>query len=396
LKILIVIPAYYPALDFGGPVPVARELARRFAERGHEMTVWTTNLYSKGKKLGNKTEERSVDGIRVVYFNSLIRYRWVGITPDVYRYLRREGERFDVIHVYGYREFLTLAVTRWAARNGKPYVLQSMGTVGRMSRSMSKKLLYDTVLGRGILKNAAKLIAKTPLEKNQYLTAGVEPERISVIPNGMDIPEEIDELEGGEFRSAYGLSKEDPLVLFLGRLHPVKGVDLLVRAFRRLEGRAQLAIVGPDEGPREELERMVESVGIRDRVVFTGPLYDEQKWAAYLDADVYVLPSAFENFPRSVLEAMSCRTPVIITDRCGIAAEIRDVAGLVVPYEEGALLKAMERLVDNPELRERMSEQGLRLLDERFSWPPIVEELENLYEQAEFSQVKIDAFSGTN
>lgn len=396
MKILIVIPAYYPALDFGGPVPVARELARRFAERGHEMTVWTTNLYSKGKKLGNKTEERPVDCIRVVYFNSLVRYRWVGITPDVYRYLRREGERFDVIHIYGYREFLTLAVTRWAAKNGKPYVLQSMGTVGRMSRSMSKKLLYDTVLGRGILENAAKLIAKTPLEKNQYLTAGVEPERISVIPNGMDVPGEINELEGGEFRSAYGFSKEDPLILFLGRLHPVKGVDLLVRAFRRLEGRAQLAIVGPDEGPREELERLVESAGIRDRVVFTGPLYDEQKWAAYLDADVYVLPSSFENFGMSVLEAMSCGTPVIITDRCGIAEEIRDVAGLVVPYEEEALLRAMERMVDDSDLRREMSGRTLRLLGERFSWPPIVEELENLYEQAEFSQVKIDTSPRVN
>lgn len=379
MKILVVIPAYYPALDFGGPVPVARELASRFAGRGHEVTVWTTNLYSKSEKLGNKTEEHSVDGIRAVYFNSVIRYRWVGLTPDVYGYLRREGDSFDVVHIYGYREFLTLAVARWAAKNGKPYVLQSMGTVGRMSRSMSKKLFYDTVFGRGILKNATKLIAKTPLERNQYLMAGVEPERISVIPNGIDVPEEINGLEAGQFRSAYGLAPDDPLILFLGRIHPVKGVDLLVRAFQRLEGQAQLAVVGPDEGPREELERLVESGGIKDRVVFTGPLYDDRKWAAYLDADIYVLPSAFENFPRSVLEAISCGTPVIITDRCGIASEIGDGAGLVVPYEEEALLKAMERLVDDATLRQEMSQRALRLLDERFSWPPVVEELENLY-----------------
>jgi glycosyltransferase involved in cell wall biosynthesis len=379
LNILIVIPAYYPALEFGGPIPVARELARRFSERGHEITIWTTNLLGDNKKLGNATEERTVDGIRTVYFNSVLRYRWVGITPDVYRYLRKDGAKYDIIHVYGYREFLTVAVTRWAASMGIPYVLQSMGTVARISRSLGKKLLYDSFLGRGVLQNSSVLLAKSYIERDQYLQAGIGPEKISVIPNGMDVPPEASSTSPGEFRREYGLPVEAPLILFLGRLHPVKGVELLVRAFIRLGGQTRLAIVGPDEGQRDRLERLVAEGGVGDKVVFTGPLYEDQKWAAYSDADIYVLPSMFEIFPRSVLEAMCCGTPVILTDRCGIAPQIEERAGLVVPYEEEALAQAMKCLADDVDLRERFSERGRRLLKEEFSWEPIVEKLEALY-----------------
>lgn len=382
MRILITIPAYYPAFDLGGPIPVVRELARRFAEQGHEVTIWTTNLFGKGKKLGNKTEERTPDGIRTVYFNSVVRYRWVGLTPDVYDYLRREGSGFDVIHIHGYREFLTLAVAHWARRTGKPYVLQSMGTATRMSRSISKKFLYDMVFGHAVLQKAARLIAESFAEREQYLRAGITQEKISLIPNGIDFPQEVSELKEGEFRRTYGFPAEDPLILFLGRIHPVKGVELLIRAFSSLQNRAtRLAIVGPDEGHRRELERLVTANGIGDRVVFTGPLYEDRKWEAYLDANIYVLPSMFDNFPRSVLEAMGCGTPVVVTDRCGLAPQIENKAGLVVPYEDRALTRAIEWLVNEPELRETFSERGRRLLEEEFSWDPIVEKLESLYEE---------------
>ncbi len=81
MKVLFVLPAYYPALDFGGPIPVAQDSARRLADRGHEVTIWTTNLLTRSTKMGSKTEEREVDGIRTVYMNSVGRYRWVGIAP---------------------------------------------------------------------------------------------------------------------------------------------------------------------------------------------------------------------------------------------------------------------------------------------------------------------------
>ena len=380
MRILKVLPAFYPALEFGGPIPVARETAHHLMGRGHEVTVWTTNLAGWKTKLGNKTEEREIDGMRTVYMNSVLRYHWVGIAPDVFRYLRRELKGYDLVHIYGYREFLAMAVARGAKRDGKPYVLQALGTTTRMKRSFGKKFLYDTVFGEGILKHAASLIAKSPAEFQQYLDVGLPEDRISYIPNGIEIPEEARSAKRGKFRAAYGFDAEDLLFLFLGRIDPIKGLDLLTEAFAALGARARLAIVGPDEGYRAVLESQVARRGLKDRVVFTGSLYGEEKWEAYLDADIYVLPSLYENFPRTVLEAMSCETAVILTDRCGIAPQIENRAGLVVPYEKVALIQAMKRLANDQSLRQRLAESGRRLLAEEFSWGSLIDRLENLYE----------------
>jgi len=379
VKVLFVLPAYYPALDFGGPIPVAQDSARRLADRGHEVTIWTTNLLTRSTKMGSKTEEREVDGIRTVYMNSVGRYRWVGIAPDVFGYLRRELADYDVIHLYGYREFLTLAVAMYARRIGKPYVLQALGTTARMNRSMGKKLIYDAALGTSILKNAATLIAKSHLENQQYLEAGARPEKITLLPNGIELPEEAMTVEPGSFRRANNIGDDETLVLFLGRIDPIKGLDILLPAFANVRNRARLAIVGPDEGKRQGYEDFAARIGLGDSIIFVGPLYAEEKWAAYRDADIYVLPSVFENFPRTILEAMGCGTPVILTDRCGIASQIEGRAGLVVPYDEKSFSDALARLIDDRELRAELSESGRRLVSVEFSWEPLITRLENMY-----------------
>ena len=380
MKILVVIPVFYPAHDYGGPIPVALNFARHLVSRGHEVTVWTTNLISsKGAKLSERTEVRDVDGIRVVYLNSVARYRWTGVAPDLFGYARRELEHFDVVHVYGFREFTTIAATALARRAGKPYVLQALGSIPRMTRSRGKKWLFDVLFGRTILKGATALIAKTPADREPYLAAGLPPERVSLIPNGISQLDPSERPAAGAFRDRYGIGRDETLFLFVGRIHPVKGVNLLVQAFARLGGRARLAIVGPDEGYRRDLERFSAREGLEGRVVFTGPLYDAEKWMAYRDADVYVLPSVRENFGMTVLEAMVSDTPVIVTEGCGIAPWIQDVAGLVTPFEKEDLARVMERLQRNPGLRRELAEGGRRLVEERFSWEPLIEDLENLY-----------------
>jgi len=382
LKVLFTIPAYHPATDYGGPIPVARDFARRLRDRGHDVTVWTTNLATGSSKLSGKTFEGEVDGIRVVYLNSVARYRWVGITPDVLGYARREMEGFDVVHLFGYREFLTLAVALWAKKASKPYALQALGTIRRVTRSKAKKLLFDALFGRTVLRSASAVIAKTELDREPYAASGVPVDKVVLIPNGISAPPGAEDAQDGVFRERHGIGPDEPLILFLGRLHQVKGVDLLVRAFARLDDdRLRLALAGPDEGLREEVERFVSRKGLGGRVVFTGPLYDERKWEAYRDADLYVLPSLSENFGMTVLEAMSCGKPVILTDRCGIAPQVDGRAGLVVPYDEAALARAMERMIGDAALRSRFSEGALRLIREEFSWDGPVTELERLYER---------------
>jgi glycosyltransferase involved in cell wall biosynthesis len=297
------------------------------------------------------------------------------------RYAYWELKDFDVVHIYGFREYLTLVAALWARRAGKPYVLQTLGTVPRITRSRTKKFLFDTLFGRSILRGAAALIAKTPVDRVPYLDAGIPPEKIELIPNGISTPKELEELEGGEFRREFGIEEDETLFLFVGRIHPVKGVDLLVRAFAEVDKGARLAIVGPDEGYRREIERFASKTGLAERIIFTGPLYGSRKWAAYQDADVYILPSVHENFGMTVLEAMICDTPVIVTEGCGIAPQIQDRSGLVVPHDERALAQAMQSLQKDTQLRGELASGARLLIREEFSWKPVVENLEALYEK---------------
>jgi glycosyltransferase involved in cell wall biosynthesis len=176
------------------------------------------------------------------------------------------------------------------------------------------------------------------------------------------------------------------VVLFLGRLVPKKSPDLLIKAFaascngdQELRS-ALLVVAGAEEDLtyRSRLETLTAQLGISERVSFTGPLYGEVKWAAYRDADVFVLPSQHENFGNTAAEAMACGTPVIITDCCGIAPLVNHRAGLVVPYNQKSLEEALGRLLRDESLRIKFGEAG-RGLARELSWQRPVEIMEDIY-----------------
>ena len=112
-----------------------------------------------------------------------------------------------------------------------------------------------------------------------------------------------------------------------------------------------LAFAGPDEsGMQARLQELARALGVAHRVIFSGALFEEKKWAAYRDADVFVLPSQNENFGNTALEAAACRTPVVITENCGAAPLLAGVAGLVVGHETGAMAQAVKRILSDAEL----------------------------------------------
>jgi glycosyltransferase involved in cell wall biosynthesis len=175
------------------------------------------------------------------------------------------------------------------------------------------------------------------------------------------------------------------VVLFLGRLVAKKSPDLLMRAFAHSVGSsafpdAMLVIAGADEGDgyRRELESLSVRLNLTDRVLFTGPLYDEAKWEAYRDADVFVLPSQHENFGNAAGEAVACGTPVIVTDRCGIAPLVDGRAGLIVAYDVDALQHSLHQLLRDVVLRDRLC-GGCAEVARHLSWEQPIAEMEALY-----------------
>jgi len=200
--------------------------------------------------------------------------------------------------------------------------------------------------------------------------------------NGVMVPKERP--GPGTFRAQYGIPAEAFLVLFLGRLSVKKSPDLLLQAFSALAeeigGRTVwLVFAGPDEaGMLGRLESQARELGVSERVVFSGGVFGEQKWAAYRDADVFVLPSQNENFGNTAAEAAACGTPVIVTENCGIAPLLSDSAGIVIRHETSELKKAVQEVLSDGVLRERLAQGGRRVAG-RLGWEQPVADMERLY-----------------
>lgn len=140
-----------------------------------------------------------------------------------------------------------------------------------------------------------------------------------------------------------------------------------------------LVLAGPDEGGiKERLAEQAGQLGVRAKVQFAGPVFGELKWAAYRDADVFVLPSQNENFGNTAAEAVAAGTPVIVTEQCGIAPLLADEAGLVVRHDARALLEGLERILSDSELRARLA-AGCATVTSRLGWEEPVREMEALY-----------------
>jgi glycosyltransferase involved in cell wall biosynthesis len=178
------------------------------------------------------------------------------------------------------------------------------------------------------------------------------------------------------------------MILFLGRLVSKKSPDLMLEIFSRWNGRGNgaqgsvLVMAGPDEGDglRQQLETTAAQMGLNGRVLFTGPLYGDSKWAAYRDSDVFVLPSQNENFGNTAAEAVVAGTPVLVTDRCGIAPLVDRRAGLVVVHDAAALEAGLAKILEDAEFNARLRE-GCRRVADSLGWAEPLAQMETLYRQ---------------
>lgn len=380
MRILTVTRCFYPALSNGGGAFTSFAIAKQLVERGHEITVYTSNLLDPERKMSERTEAKTVAGIRVVYFNTALRYRWDGFQPDVFEHLD-DLRRFDVIHVCGFRDFLSTVVCGFAPRSGVPYVIEPMGMLVPIVRSLRKKMLYDRLVGRRLIERASRVIVTSDQEAQEAIAWGVAEEKLFLRRNGVDVSEFEALPPPGGFRRRFQIAPEKPLVLFLGRVSRKKNPALLLQAFAELGRRdSVLAFVGPDDGDGsfQEVVRLREKLGVQESVKLVGPLFGRDRVEALVDADVFVLPSSNENFANAVAEAVLCGTPVVVTRQCGIAPLVRDRAGLVIEPEKEQLKSAMERLLADQQLRAALSRSALELKRE-LSWDEPVEQLERLY-----------------
>lgn len=388
MNILQVTLGFYPAEGWGGPVKVVHQNGRELVRRGHRVTVYCSNLLNKHQKIQSGTFEREVDGMRVVYLDTWNFKRWPGTLgpiwqPDLPAYLRREMGRFDVVHINGYRSPTILPIVNAARRAGVPIVTQPHGAMPVIVNSQTVKRLYDRLFGRAELQGISALIALQESEREQALAHHVPPERIVILPNGID-PAEIERAAPpGSFRRRLGVPAETPLILFLGRINKKKGPDMLVEAFAQMQNRAaHLVIAGPDDGQLAEVQALIRQYGLQARVSLPGLVTGPDVLAAFRDADLFTLPCRADTFPVVIMESCLAGTPMVITDRCEIAHLVQGRAAEIVPFDPTRFAQAMDELLADREKYAAYRANCARLIEETFSIRAVADRLEEIYQRA--------------
>ncbi len=384
MKLLQVTSFFKPSWETGGPARVAYEISKKLIKQGHEVTVYTTDGFKSRLDI-EKNKPLNIDGIKTYYFRNLSSYLTREMVLPIPYYLsmvaRKELKNFDVIHIHEYRSVLAIVVHYYAKKYGVPYVLQAHGSLVTYFQKGMLKRVFDRLWGYRILRDVSKVIALNKTEAGQYKMMGVDEDKIEIVSNGIDLSEFESLPPRGEFRKKYLIGDDEKVVLYVGRLHKTKGIDLLIKAFAGVSkelNNTKLIIVGPDDGHLRALKELIKELAIEEKVVFTGLLYERDKLQAYVDADIFVTPS-FYGFPVTFMEACACGVPIVTTTKGDRLDWMDGQVGLVVPYDKNQLQDAIVKFLSDNGLRRRFGEKGKMLVRERFNWTKIVKQLEHIY-----------------
>jgi glycosyltransferase involved in cell wall biosynthesis len=314
--------------------------------------------------------------------------RACGYAPGLAAALRAADAH--VLHIHGIWSYYSWAGHLWSRRAGRPYVLTTHGMLSSWALDVGgwKKRLAAPLFRDRVLRGAACLQAFTEQELRHIREYGLR-NPVCVIPNGVDLP--------ATSRSAR-LSQKRPrhpqmpagakVLLYLGRLHPIKGLPNLLRGWAAARQRAGaqatpwvLALGGWDqEGHQAELQQLITQLGLGGSVLFLGPLYGEAKALAYDSADAFVLASRSEGLPIAILEAWANELPVLMTPECNLPEGRQRDAAICLGNNDETLALGLERLFSLSEAeRVAMGGRGYQLVAERYTWTKVAAELSKVY-----------------
>lgn len=372
MRILFVTGAYYPELQFGGPPQKIHALALGMMGRGHQVRVVT--LHSARRE----SRSASIEGVPVRYLPWAGKGSWkVPLAPRV---LWRAVEWADVVHCFGLYNLLCPLAALAAGKSSVPYLLEPLGMYVPRARSRRAKGAYNALVTSWVARHAARVVATSPAEAGEL--ARLAPgSKLVMRRNGIDLSQ-FEDLPGGDaFRNRFGIERAERIVLYIGRISPVKNLEQLIQAFREAEmGCTQLVLVGPALEPdyAAKLRKLVRGLHLERTVLFAGPLYGREKLEALAAADLFVLPSLAESFGNAAAEAVAARVPVLVTEGCGIAPLVHLRAGLSVPLHTGKIGEGMRALLDDPAVRASVTSRRAEVLAQ-LSWDEPLREAERVY-----------------
>jgi len=301
--------------------------------------------------------------------------RAFGYAPGMSKILMHQNP--DLLHVHGLWMYTSVAALRWA-RRGKPYIVSPHGMLDpwALRNSRLKKRISAVLYEDRHLRGAACVHALNDAEARAIRAYGLK-NPICIIPNGIELPIE----------TTVNYNKKDRYLLYLGRLHPKKGLRMLIKAWSRIrktaaEGGWQLKIAGWDQhGHQSALQALTERCHATSSISFVGPRFGEAKARLFQEASAFILPSLSEGLPMSVLEAWSWRLPVVITPNCNLPEGVKAGAAIAAePDVEGITEALLQVMSMNACQLDAIGARGRRLVEQQFQWPHIVEQMVRVYD----------------
>jgi len=371
MKILHVTPSYYPAVKYGGPIQSVHLLNKFLIKKGVDVDVFTTTAGLENENIVYD-DWNVIDNVRVKYFK-YYGYEHYNFSPTIFIELTKRVSKYDLVHITAVWNFPVLVASLSCLIKNKPFIISPRGTINYEAinlRSKYLKRLYYNMLAKHYIKRASALHFTSQDEKDNVIKSLRLNNKFFIVPNGLDLSKFKKLPLKGAFKEKFPSLNGKRYILFLGRINLKKGIDILLESFKDVLGvynDIYLVIVGSsDDNYLNILKKMIANMKIEDKVIFTGFLSGDEKLAAYVDAEFFVLPSRSENFGMSVIEAMACGLPVLVSDKVGISKEISiNASGIVFENEINKLTKAISNLFEDKAKKETLSKNGKKLVERK-------------------------------
>lgn len=388
-RVLFVTPYFAPAWGYGGPPRINYDLARFLMNRGYSIEVATTDALDRNHRCPKLQEQ--LDGISVKRFRNIsnwLAWRWKIFAPLGFgAYLEKQIRHIDFVYLSDFRDWQNLVAFRLCRRYQIPYAVAAYGSLPIVGGGKAPiKRFFDRFWGKAMIRNARYLFAQTNHEMTEYRRFGGRKDQIQLLPLGVNVKAVRPPTKKGVFRREYKIERNEKVLLFVGRINYLKGIDFLIEAFSIIlsrHPRTRLVLIGRDDGYLSELQRSIEHHNLQGHALFVGPLYGKDSYPAYVDADLFVFtPRHYEETSLACLTSLAMGTPVITTREASIPFLAQYGAGYEIPRKKSIFADTVIRSLQNRTQRLQMGRQGKKLVRAIFDLPKVGARLERFIAEA--------------
>ncbi len=384
MKVLHVIPSV--ALVRGGPSEAVLAMVKALREQGVEAEIATTN--DNGSDLLDVPLNQLVFQEVPIWFfprfsPPIHPVREFAFSSDLTRWLWQHISEYDLLHIhaiFSYPSTVAMAIARW---QGIPYIVRPIGQLCEWSLQQGtlKKQIYLRLIERSNLNHSKALHFTSELEQQEASKIGLLPPSF-ILPHGLYLPTTLTD-SPQRLREILKVPEDEPVILFMSRLHPKKGLDYLIPALGQLtEHRFTFVLAGKGDAEYEaEIDELLRVAGISSRTYRPGFVTGEMKQLLLQGSDMFALTSHSESFGLVVLEALACGKPAIVTPGVHLASVVKKhQLGYVTRLNANGIASAVQHCLSHPEVGREMGSRVHQLILEQYTWDRIAKKLIKVYD----------------